>query len=434
MEVGSPYKQTRTSFNTQQNISTMSQAKLQLRALFLLAFWSFTITLSYSQGSQSTPQIALGQSFSLALKANGTVWAWGSNDRGQLGNGNKRHSTTPEQVIGLPPVVSIAATQRTAYAIDQNGKLWIWGSTYDLSETSLKNTDALKPIQVPDIQGLISISAGKNHVLALDNNGNIYAWGAGTNGKLGLGDNKTRLLPTRLNGINQVVQVAAGGEYSLALKSDGTVWAWGDNNHAQLGNSNSKSATTPIQVAGITGVKQIAAGNSTFAMAITQDGTVWAWGQNQSANPFGFGTKANPGEGVRTYDRPVATPFNNAKSVSINGTSTVVLKNDGTIWVAGIYSRSLGVIPALIPGNHEHISNVPNSNSRRVPIPTQAAGYANIHAIGIPWGQGSGHIQFISQNGDVWGSGNNNRGQLGNPQQTETYRQQPTKAAINLTF
>ncbi len=397
---------------------------------------SYGNELSFTTTSVSVedvePKLATGQNFSLALKKDGTVWAWGRNDRGQLGDGTKNNNPTPAQVMGLPPIVDIAATSRASYAVGYDGSLWIWGSTYDLNATDLGNYDALNPVVVPGISEITVISAGKLHVLAIDENKNLYAWGSGENGKLGHGGTDNRFSPVHITGISNVIEVSAGGEHSLALTNDGTVWAWGRNSSAELGNADGGISSIPIQVAGISNVIDIAATNSTFSMALKNDGTVWAWGQNQNGNPFGFGTQQNPGEGVGTYYSPVQTPFSDVKSIKVYDSSTIALKNDGTIWCAGFYSTSIGILPALVPNEHENISNIPHTNSKRLPIPTMSPHYSNVKDIGKPWGQGPGHIQFIYENGNVWGSGNNNYGQLGDGNTSLEYVRQAVKANIEL--
>jgi uncharacterized repeat protein (TIGR01451 family) len=136
---------------------------------------------------------------SLALKSDGTVWAWGMNLSGELGDGTTTSRSTPAMVNGLEDIVSIAA-------------------------------------------------GGGLHSLAVEADGTVYAWGANYAAQLGDGTTTGRLTPARVAGIAGVVAVAGAAGHSLALVHDGTAWAWGSNGWGQLGYENAINQTTPVQV------------------------------------------------------------------------------------------------------------------------------------------------------------------------------------------
>jgi alpha-tubulin suppressor-like RCC1 family protein len=265
--------------------------------------------------------IAAGSSHSLALKEDGTVWAWGYNFDGQLGDGTEANSTRPVRVGELQGVEAIAAGAFFSLALREDGTVWAWGSNTNgqgskvsgqLGDGTITSSDA--PVEVGDLGGVEAIAAGGSHGLALKEDGSVWAWGDNFFGELGNGRTETRSPePVRVRGLEGVRAIEGGGSFSLALKDDGTVRAWGYNFFGQLGNGapdNAKEAKcentaepgasqvvssctdspTPVRVGGLDGVEAIAAGAS-HALALKEDGTVWAWGANDLGQ-LGNGTKA----------------------------------------------------------------------------------------------------------------------------------------------
>jgi alpha-tubulin suppressor-like RCC1 family protein len=227
--------------------------------------------------------IAAGNFHSLALKNDGTVWTWGSNSLGQLGNGNYADSNVPVQVSNIAGVVAIAGGDAHSLALKNDGSVWSWGD--NLGGQLGNGTSILKsnvPVQVSSLTGVIAIAAGAYHSLALKNDGTVWAWGDNGFGQLGNGTNIVKSnVPVQVSSLTGVIAIAAGTYHSLALKNDGTVWAWGYNNYGQLGNgSNIFYSNVPVQVSSLTGVIAIAAMGSSHSLALKNDGTVWAWGAN----------------------------------------------------------------------------------------------------------------------------------------------------------
>lgn len=239
---------------------------------------------------------------SLAL-VNGTVWAWGANQDGQLGTnttatyctGHIPCSNVPLQVSGLPsgdPITAIAAGGDHNLALTQSGNVWAWG---DNASGQLGNGSSggfsTTPQQVSVISNVVAIAAGDAHSLALTANGAVYAWGNGSYGQLGIyGPSQPATTPVIVKfplGVN-LSAIAAGANHNLALDSNGNVWAWGQNNDGQAGNDpNSSQITTPAQVSGINGtVTAIAAGDA-HSVALASNGTVWVWGADTSFEQLG---------------------------------------------------------------------------------------------------------------------------------------------------
>jgi alpha-tubulin suppressor-like RCC1 family protein/uncharacterized protein YkwD/plastocyanin/thiol-disulfide isomerase/thioredoxin/uncharacterized membrane protein YphA (DoxX/SURF4 family) len=240
--------------------------------------------------------IAAGYYHSLALKSDGSVWAWGQNGNGQLGDGTTNYRLTPVQVSGpggigaLDDVVAIDAGSYYSLALRSDGSVWAWGYNYGGQLGDGTTTTRLTPVQVSGpmgtgtLGGVVAIAAGYYHSLALRSDGSVWAWGSNGYGQLGDGTTTTRLTPVQVSGpggtgtLGGVVAIAAGSYYSLALRSDGSVWAWGFNYDGCLGDGTTTTRLTPVQVLGLGGngtlgnVVAIAAGGG-HGLAVQQPAT-----------------------------------------------------------------------------------------------------------------------------------------------------------------
>jgi alpha-tubulin suppressor-like RCC1 family protein len=306
-------------------------------------------------------QIAAGGNHTLVLKADGTVWAWGSNNCGQLGNGTTTGSLWPVQVMlsaGVPMtnVTCIAAGNASSYAV-VNRAVLAWGdnSYSQLGNTPLGRTNSpvTYPVQaslpVISFLGTVQVVAGYDHALALVTvtsqlgiNRTLYAWGDNEDGQLGQGSSgvgSTIATPCQvtLSGTSPVY-VAAGGSHTLAVDASGNVWAWGDNGLSECGPAVANQAV-PHQVAGISNAIQVAAGY-TSSYALTQASGVrvaFAWGDNVYGQ-LGLGNVSTLG----TANQSVATPTEmligsgaTIAAVVAGGYSIYELMSDGTIIAAG---------------------------------------------------------------------------------------------------
>jgi alpha-tubulin suppressor-like RCC1 family protein len=196
------------------------------------------------------------------MRGDGTVWAWGSNFAGELGNGSSTDSSIPVQVSGLTGVTAIAAGDSHSLAVRGDGTAWAWGYNFDGELGNGTTTfNESTPVQVSALTGLTAIAAGGNHSLAMRGDGTVWAWGSNFAGELGNGTTTNASTPVQVSAPSSVNAIAAGGIHSLAMRGDGTVWAWGDNSLGELGNGTTNSASTPVQVSGLAGVTAIAAGD-----------------------------------------------------------------------------------------------------------------------------------------------------------------------------
>jgi alpha-tubulin suppressor-like RCC1 family protein len=224
--------------------------------------------------------IAAGWDSSVALKADGSVWAWGANDRGQLGSGSNVPSSTPVKVTGLNGrFTAIAAGLGFGLALRSDGTVWGWGDDFQGQLGNGSNDDTTTAVEAVGLAGrVVAIAAGKAHSLALKSDGTLWAWG--DNGSHALGADTAGVFqntPVAVQGLGAGVVAMAGGlEHSAAVKSDGSVWSWG---RAFIPSGDYMGTLTPTQVPGLTGVKQVAGGWD-FFIALESNGSVWAWGQN----------------------------------------------------------------------------------------------------------------------------------------------------------
>jgi hypothetical protein len=215
------------------------------------------------------------------LKNDGTVWAWGYNNYGQLGNGTYSNSNVPVQVSGLTGVTAIAWGWWHSLALKNDGTVWAWGYNKQGQLGDGTKTDSNVPVQVSGLTGVTAIAGSWKHSLALKNDGTVWAWGYNGDGQLGNGTNTNSNVPVQVSGLAGITAIAGGYQHSLALKNDGTVWAWGYNGDGQLGNGTNTNSNVPVPVSGLTGITAIAGGGY-HSLALKSDGAVWAWGENYS--------------------------------------------------------------------------------------------------------------------------------------------------------
>jgi alpha-tubulin suppressor-like RCC1 family protein len=272
--------------------------------------------------------IALAQgsaaNHSLALREDGSVWAWGSNKAGQLGIGNAdvSHLTIPKMIEGVYGIVALAVGRNHSVALKDDGSVWTWGDN-SYGQLGLYNQKtSLTPVKVEGLSDIVSVVAGYHHTLALRKDGTVWAWGKNINGQLGNGTNETNHIPSQVQNLTNVVYISSGAAHCMALKGDGTVWAWGWNDYGQLGNGNFQSLNLPTQLP-VGNIVKIAAGGL-HTIALTTQGTVYAWG----ANTFGqLGKSSN-----RNFSKPVKVfSIKNAISIVAGDMHSLAVDTKGNV-------------------------------------------------------------------------------------------------------
>jgi alpha-tubulin suppressor-like RCC1 family protein len=245
-------------------------------------------------GLTGVTQVAGGCGHSLALRSDGTVWAWGANNVGQLGRGTVTGAeVTAAPVAGLAGVVKIAAGCVVSLAVRSDGTLWAWGGN-NVGELGIGGTaSSAVPVQVTGVSRVTAIAAGIDSAVAVVAGGaSVWTWGGNESGQLGDGTLAGHATPVRVTqlGTTHIAGAAVGFRYAAILGTDGSVWAWGADNTGQLGNAPAASpATRPVNtIRAGSGITQIAAG-ADHMVALRSDGTVLAWGDN-TVGELGTGT------------------------------------------------------------------------------------------------------------------------------------------------
>jgi len=237
---------------------------------------------------------------SYGLKTDGTLWSWGLNEYGNLGDGFTIEIRVPHKVVEKTSTVNFTdqgqKLQKSGggyYSIilKSDKTLWSFGRNQYGELGDGTNLDRSSPIIIPGINNVTEVSSGYAHNVALKSDGTLWAWGSNSYGQLGLGDKINRLTPTQIGADSDWAKVFTGSEMSLALKSDGTLWAWGYNGHGQLGLGDTTERLTPTQV-GSDNNWSSASALYQFTIALKSDGTFWSWGYN-SYGQLGDGGKSN---------------------------------------------------------------------------------------------------------------------------------------------
>lgn len=331
--------------------------------------------------------IAAGNNHSLAVRNDGTVWAWGYNNCGQLGDGTTFNGTSPVQVQGLTGIIAIAAGREHSLVVKNDGTVWAWGSNEDGQLGDGTYSSPTGAVQVKGLNNVTAVAAGNSHSLALKSDGTVWAWGYNYRSQLGDGTTSTSATAVQAQGLSNISSIAARSDHNIAVKNDGTVWTWGDNSYGQLGDGTYNYRSTPVQVLGadgtgfLTGVSTVSTGGG-YDVAVKNDGTVWAWGSNRY-DQLGYGT---PGAvQVQVLD--------NVTAIAAGYYHSLALKSDGTVWAWG----------------YNGYGQLGDGTTNFKQIAVQVPGLSTVTAIAA----GGNHSLVLKQDATVWSCGDNELGQLG---------------------
>lgn len=343
-----------------------------MAGMLLLPSATSAASASTAVDHQGWVAMSSGGSHRLAVKGDGTVWSWGSNRNGQLGNGEFGSSQkSPVQITGLKDVAIIGTGSFNSYAVLKDGTVWSWGDNTDGQvgdgTTTKRKTGSgavevennrNRPVQLKELKDIVEIKGNFAASYALQADGTLWGWGfisvpyqttpKKLNGWTQIKDFATgyagdliavnrdgtvmisgRQGPEMISGLNQVKAVATAAGSYFALREDGTVWAWGDNHFGELGDGTKTNRDHPAPVSGMNDVVEIEATQS-GPVYLKKDGTVWTNGSNIGGNL-----------GIGSYeDSPVPVQvkgLTHIRHISAAGTggNVMALRQDGTLWAWG---------------------------------------------------------------------------------------------------
>jgi hypothetical protein len=267
----------------------MSGFTLKVRAFKTGCAPSAVVVANYvMSGTTTTAALSGGWTYSLALKRDGTVWAWGDNQFAEIGDGTHTRRLLPTLVPTLTNVKQIAGAAADGLALLNDGSIRAWGENNDGRLGDGSNTQRPSPVTVTGITDAVAIEAAPTQSAAVKADGTLLMWGSNSNGQLGNSTTTGRNTPGPVSGLTNVTAIGLGALHSLAVRADGTVWAWGYNNNGQLGDGSTLQRTTPVQVIGLTNISRVQGGYY-FSAALGTDGAVRTWGANTNGQ-LGDGT------------------------------------------------------------------------------------------------------------------------------------------------
>ena len=279
-----------------------------------------------------------GEGGKLAVKTDGTLWGWGQNTNGELGQNSRTDYSSPKQVPGTT-WSAVGGGRQGYHMVKTDGTLWAVGQNgtgffgTNQSESTLGR--ASSPVQIPGTtwNGSLKsrgIAGGYEYAVALKTDGTLWAWGSNSDGKLAQNNQTAYSSPVQIPGTTWR-SVSTYIYHTLATKTDGTLWAWGNNNVGMLGQNNQSEYSSPVQIPGTTWSSNCSAGFNQSACVKT-DGTLWTWGTNDQ----GLLGISQPTNSHRSS--PVQVPGTTWSDIYQGGSDShcFAIKTDGTIWAWGV--------------------------------------------------------------------------------------------------
>ena len=363
---------------------------LRLTALTLFAFSTFNLPFSTRGAAPTVTQVAGGYYHTLFVESDGSLWAMGYNNYGQLGDGTTNESHVPKLIVASN-VVAVAAGAYHSLFITSDGNLWAmgWNGNGQLGDGT--GFDQHSPEQITFNHGVTAIAAGDYHSLYLKTN---QLWGMGVGGSLGNGVNPGGSdTPSPVLLQSGVANIAGGNYTSFFIDVNGSVWATGVNYNGQLGDGSKNYRNFYIETftnhSIFAGASQLAAGPGSGHGFYTFFGvgaviSLWGWGDNFNGDIGDSSTSER--------DSPVEVLTNQVAGIASGGNHSLVLRSDSTLWAMG-------------DNSHGDLGDG-TGTERHAPV---AVGASNVTAVAC----GEYHSLFIKSDGSLWGMGLNNHGQLG---------------------
>ena len=372
---------------------------------------------NYTPITSSVTAIAAAARISFAIKDDGTLWAWGTSNKGQLGAGATLSSVNPLKIGD--GYAAISAGFGHSLGLKSNGTLWAWGDNSFGQLGDNTTTASFMPIQIGS-DTYTAISAGLNFSLAIKSDGTLWAWGDNSFGQLGLSNNvpadcATSSItgfafcpaPVQVGSDNTYTAVSAGTGHALALRTDHSLWAWGYNHYGELGNNTTTDSTTPIQIDTGERYGAIAAGYF-YSLAIKLDGSLMAWGNNTQGKAADPAVTDHVPTQIGDGFLPLAEALS-ASKFSVLGNTTVyyhslALKSDGSLWAWG----------------DNLFGQLGTGNVKPAAAPEQILAGSGFVFSAVSAGDDD-HSLAIKSDGSLWAWGRNSCGDLGDGTTNTSY-------------
>lgn len=309
-----------------------------------------------------------------------------------------KNETTIIEQKSSNKIVAIEAGGYVSTILKSDGSVWTSGrnNVGQLGNGTKKNSAELKQVSV--INGVVSISGKTDHTLAITKDGSVWGWGYNSKNEITEGE-KSIINPIQIDGITDIIQVSTGGYHSLALDRSGNVWAWGDNLYGQLGNGTYDSHSRPVRVSPLSNIVAIDAGGE-YSLALTKDGKVWSWGRNE------FYQLGN-GDNAKSNLPVLVNKLNNVKSISAGDNHALALTQNGEVWAWGYNSN--GQIGDGSSNVYQKDGSLEDNKDKAEPV--KISGFrGKVKSVSA----GYKHSIALTENGEVYGWGWNEYGQLGN--------------------
>ncbi len=410
--------------------------------------------------------IVAGDNHTVGIAEDGSLWSWGKNGKGQLGDGTKIDKNIPVRVqkTGTTAGTFVANTTKWkvvvagsyhTVAIDIDGHLWSWGGndSGQLGDgTKIAKSTPVRVRQVGETAEAFidntmkwnAVAAGDNHTVGIAEDGSLWSWGKNGKGQLGDGTKIAKSTPVRVqktgtteeplvDNITKWKVVAAGSYRTVGIAEDGSLWSWGKNDNGELGDGTTTNKSIPVQVQkkteeggfvdNTTKWKAVSTGDN-HTVGIDSDGNMWSWGLNDYGQ-LGDGTKTNKSipvpvrvQKTGTTEEPLVDNITKWKVVAAGARHTAAIDSDENLWSWG-------------KNDNGELGDGTTTN-KSIPVRVQQAGTEPFVDNTTKWkvvSVGDNHTVGIDSDENLWSWGANNSGQLGDG--TATNRDTPVKIQIS---
>ncbi len=355
--------------------------KILISILLLLSF--------VNASSQCWQSIDTGSGHNLGVATDGTLWTWGGNTYGELGDGTTVDKYAPVQIGTDTNWLKVSGGFEYSLAIKTDGSLWAWGRNIDGELGDNSTISKTVPTHIGTATNWAEIWSGQRFSMAIKTDGSLWAWGLNDYGQLGIGNYTDKRIPTRVGLANDWAQISNSARLAAAIKTNGTLWTWGTNASGQLGDGSTTSfRNSPVQV-GTDIWSKVSCGES-FLVALNTNGTLWSAGDNY-AGQLGLGTPTGSASSPVGTLTQIGTDTDWAK-VYTGPYYSKAIKSNGTLFTWGLVQN---IYDAPVDSG---VVNVPTM------VNSQTWQYVSLSYF---------HCIQITLDNIVWMIGDNSGGQLG---------------------